>query len=571
MEVSRPPPTSREDLDKALEAVTAHKGEWVDLPIGERLDLVRRVRKDFRSVQQRWSDLSVAAKGIDERTLGNDREWMEIACINRTHFVTERALKDIQRYGKPKVYGGYSTRPNGQVVAHTYPDSRAHRYLFQGTTEEVWLEPGVTMEEAKARQAIAYNGGVKEGRLALVLGAGNASPLLTSDVFHMMFHDLRAVVLKMNPVNSYLGPLLEEAYRGLIERGFLRVVHGGAGEGRYLVDHSLVDLVHMTGSDRTFEAVVFGPGEEGARRKSEGAPLVDKPISGELGCITPWVVVPGDWSQKEVEEQAAKLAFWMMRHEGYICFAPRVLVVHKQWRQRDAFLEALIDALSRVEPIMAYYPGSLETQQIFVEAHPNAVQIGGGLEDRVPWTVIRDVDPRNADDICFCRESFSGMVAETALDAGSVPEYLARTVEFLNGTVWGTLSATLLVSPESMADPATGEAVERAIADLRYGSVALNATAVWGFYTMVTPWGAFPGSDIDDIQSGRGKVANFLMLHRPEKSVIRVPFHMDAYPFMGTAKDLDVFSRKLARFEEGSSWLQLPGLYMSARRSTPKR
>ncbi|MCK5253611.1 MAG: hypothetical protein KAQ96_11695, partial [Thermoplasmata archaeon] len=176
MEVSRPPPTSREDLDKALEAVTAHKGEWVDLPIGERLDLVRRVRKDFRSVQQRWSDLSVAAKGIDERTLGNDREWMEIACINRTHFVTERALKDIQRYGKPKVYGGYSTRPNGQVVAHTYPDCRAHRYLFQGTTEEVWLEPGVTMEEAKARQAIAYNGGVKEGRLALVLGAGNASP-----------------------------------------------------------------------------------------------------------------------------------------------------------------------------------------------------------------------------------------------------------------------------------------------------------------------------------------------------------------------------------------------------------
>ncbi len=568
VEVHRPPPTPKEDLDKALEAVTAHKQEWVDLPLGERLDLVRRARKDFRGVQQRWSDLSVAAKGIDERTLGNDREWIEIATINRTHFVVERALRDIQRYGRPKVPGGYSTLPNGQVVAHTYPDSTAHRYLFQGTTEEVWLEPGVTVQEAKARQAIAYKGGVKEGRLALVLGAGNASTLLTSDLFHVMFHDLRAVVLKMNPVNSYLGTLLEEAYRGLIDRGFLRIVHGGAEEGRYLVDHELVDQVHMTGSDKTFEAVVFGPGEEGARRKSEGAPLVDKPVSGELGCITPWVIVPGEWSQKEIEVQAAKLAFWMMRHEGYICFAPRVLVVHKQWRHRDAFLEALIDALSRVEPIMAYYPGSLETQQTFVEAHPNAVQIGGGLEDRVPWTVIRDVDPTNADDICFRRESFSGMVAETALDATSVPEYLARTVEFLNGTVWGTLSATLVVSPESMADPATGEAVERAIADLRYGSVALNGTAVWGFYSMVTPWGAFPGSDIDDIQSGRGKVANFLMLHRPEKSVIRVPFHMDPYPFLGTARDLHVFSRKLARFEERPSMLKVLGLYPSARRSS---
>jgi acyl-CoA reductase-like NAD-dependent aldehyde dehydrogenase len=566
-EVNRPPPTSREDLDSALEELTAHKQEWVDLPIGERLDLVRRVRRDFHGVQERWVQLSVAAKGVAERTYGNDWDWLDVAPINRTHLMVERALSEIKKGRRPKVPGGYHTRPGGQVVARTYPDSKVHEQVFKGITQEVWLEPGVTLEEARSNQADAYFGGITEGRLALVLGAGNASSLIPSDTFHKMFHDLQVVVLKMNPVNSYLGPLLEKAYGGLIDRGFLRIVHGGAGEGRYLVDHPLVDEAHMTGSDRTFEAVVFGPGADGAERKAKGAPIVDKTVNGELGCITPWVMVPGEWSKAEVGEQAAKMAYWMMRHEGYICFAPRVLVLWKRWRHRRAFIEALVDALSKVEPIRAYYPGSIETQQAFVSAHPDAIQIGGGLEDHVPWTVIPDVDPGARDDICFCRESFSGMVAESALEGATVSEFIDNTVAFLNDTVWGTLSATLVVSEESMADPATGQAVERAIGDLRYGTVGLNAPGTWGFYAMTTPWGGFPGSTITDIQSGTAKVANFLMLHRPQKSVVRAPFKMEPYPFLGTAKDLQVFSRKLARFEEGPSWLQLPGLYFSAKRT----
>lgn len=31
MEVNLPPPTPKEDLDKALEELTAHKQEWIDL------------------------------------------------------------------------------------------------------------------------------------------------------------------------------------------------------------------------------------------------------------------------------------------------------------------------------------------------------------------------------------------------------------------------------------------------------------------------------------------------------------------------------------------------------------
>ena len=200
---------------------------------------------------------------------------------------------------------------------------------------DIWLEPGVTLEEALAQQASQYSKSNREGRVALVLGAGNASSLPTSDTFQKLFIDLRVVILKMNPVNSYIGPLMEQGYRALIKRGFLRIMYGGVEAGSYLVHHELVDEVHMTGSDRTFDAIVFGPGEEGQRRKSAANKLVTKPVQGELGCITPWIIVPGKWSEKRVKQQAAKMAFWMMRHEGYICFAPRILILHHAWPQRQ--------------------------------------------------------------------------------------------------------------------------------------------------------------------------------------------------------------------------------------------
>ncbi|NIP35182.1 MAG: aldehyde dehydrogenase, partial [Thermoplasmata archaeon] len=67
--------------------------------------------------------------------------------------------------------------------------------------------------------------------------------------------------------------------------------------------------------------------------------------------------------------------------------------------------------------------------------------------------MIRDVSPDDHEDICFTRESFSGMVAETSLGGEDVPQFLARTVEWLNDHVWGTLSATLVVSEEGLGDP----------------------------------------------------------------------------------------------------------------------
>ena len=85
-----------------------------------------------------------------------------------------------------------------------------------------------------------------------------------------VFLENQVVLLKMNPVNDYLGPLIEEAYRPLIERGFLKLVYGGAKEGAYLCKHKSVDVIHMTGSDKTFDTIMFGVGEDGEKNKKAG-------------------------------------------------------------------------------------------------------------------------------------------------------------------------------------------------------------------------------------------------------------------------------------------------------------
>jgi hypothetical protein len=77
-----------------------------------------------------------------------------------------------------------------------------------------------------------------------------------------------------------------------------------------------------------------------------------------------------------------------------------------------------------------------------------------------------------------------------------------RAVAFANDSLWGSLNATLIVHPSSMRDAEVRASVEKAVADLRYGTVAINHWSGLGFVLGVTPWGAFPGHARNAIGSG---------------------------------------------------------------------
>jgi len=142
-----------------------------------------------------------------------------------------------------------------------------------------------------------------------------------------------------------------------------------------------------------------------------------------------------------------------------------------------------------------------------------------------------------------------------------VPEFIDRAVAFCNRTVWGTLNVTLLVHPESMKDPGIAAAVERAVADLRYGTVSINIWAAAGYGLVVTPWGAHPGHTSQDIQSGVGVVHNTLMFSRSQKTVVRAPFYVWPKPvWFATHKTAHRVTPKLVDFEAAPSMAKLPAI-----------
>jgi hypothetical protein len=328
----------------------------------------------------------------------------------------------------------------------------------------------------------------------------------------------------MNPVNEYLGPIFEEACAALIEPGYLQILYGGTQEGVYLCNHPAVDNVHMTGSDRTFDAIVFGPGSEGKQRKQARQPIFNKPFTAELGNISPIIVVPGPWTNKDIQKWSVRFGSWLNNNSGHNCNTPRMLIQMRSWEGREELNKEIASFLAGLKTRKAYYPGSFELHKQFVDAHPNARQLGSPDAGDLPWTCIPDVDPTNEDDLCFKREPFMSLFSETAIDADSVVDYIGRAVKFANEKMWGTLVASIAVHPDSMKDPQIAAAVDQAIADLRYGSVVINYWGAIPYYLLTTPWGGYPDSDIYDVQSGIGFVNNYLMFDCPQKSVVYAQF-----------------------------------------------
>ena len=160
--------------------------------------------------------------------------------------------------------------------------------------------------------------------------------------------------------------------------------------------------------------------------------------------------------------------------------------------------------MAQITTRRAYYPGAAERRDAFVAAHPEAEELGTGPPDALPWTFIRGVAPGRTDDICFNVESFFGECAETALTAPTVEAFIDAATSFCNDVVWGTLSATLLVSPSSLRDPQVADAVERAIADLRYGAIGVNVWHALAFVIGHHQLGGLPGPSADRHSVGLG-------------------------------------------------------------------
>jgi acyl-CoA reductase-like NAD-dependent aldehyde dehydrogenase len=566
------PPTSRSAIDEAIADLQGAKRAWTAVSAAERAGLAAELSRRFLAVADRWTAACEKAERIDPKASGAGEEALVGPYfILRNLRLLRKSLDGIARTGRPPLPGKIWTRPlaigSDQLVVRTFPQDLYDRLFYTGVTAEAWMEPGVTRESLPETMAVAYHQAERPGGVALVLGAGNVSSIGPMDALYKLFVEDKVVLYKPNPANAYLGPLVEEAFEPFIDRGFFRLVYGGAEVGSYLCNHPGVDEIHITGSDKTYEAIVWGGGLDGERRKREGRPLLAKPVSAELGNVSPVIVVPGPWSAGDIAYHAENLATMLTNNAGFNCNAARVIVTDAAWAEREPFLAAFRRVLARVPPRHAWYPGAAERFDTFLARHPEADTFGERAQGALPWGFAAGLDPAREDEICFTTESFCSFCGETALRAGSVPEFIGRAVDFANDRLWGTLNATLIVHPRSLADPEVARAVDSAVADLRYGTVAINHWAATGYGLVVTPWGAYPGHTAADIQSGTGWVHNTLMFSRVQKSVVRAPFRVLPKPvWFATHKTAGRLTPKLTRFEANPSPAKLPGIFALALR-----
>lgn len=553
-------------LDRAVCDVATSTAAWITVPPLERAALLARVVEDTFAVADEWLAAACRAKGyVPDSPEGGEELFSGIGTFVRMAQTLRRSMLDLARYGRPRYPGPVTHRPGGRVSVGVSPSSLFDRILYAGVSAEVWMAPGVSEDDVRATQAPAYRDPEGAAGVSLVLGAGNVASLGPRDVLSKLFADNQVVVLKANPVNDYLVPFWERAMAALIERDVLRVVRGGAAAGTYLTRHPLVTSVHVTGSDKTFDAIVFGTGPEGARRKEANEPLVTKPVSGELGNVSPVVVVPGRWSAAEIAYQARHVATMITNNAGFNCLTPRVIVTHAGWAQREEFLAALESVLASLPPRRAYYPGAEERRRSFLAAHRDADVLGAAVEGTTPWTLIRGVDPSEHGDMAFNVEAFCALCAETALPASSTADFVRAATAFCNDVLWGTLSMTLLADPRTIKDPESGAAIDEAVANLRYGSIGVNIWHGMSFALGTPVWGAYPGHPASDIQSGRGFVGNAYLFAQPEKSVVRGPFVAKPSPaWFATNRHGAEVMRRLLAFEVRPSWAKLPGLLAAA-------
>jgi hypothetical protein len=257
--------------------------------------------------------------------------------------------------------------------------------------------------------------------------------------------------------------------------------------------------------------------------------------------------------------QAENIAASITNNASFNCIATKMLITWKRWPARDRFLDLIASILERTPARYAYYPGAAER---FAEFSGG----GSGPDEhgRLPWRLRRGVDSEREPRL-FERESFVCVTGEISIDADSPQEFLDRATQFMNDRMWGALAAGLTVPDSLRTKNAAG--LDAAVARLRYGIVGINQWPGVAYALMSPPWGAYPGADLNNVQSGIGFVHNTYLLDRPQKTVLRSPLTLFPKPvWFSTHRRSEEVAWKLCELYSRPSLWKISGLLNQALR-----
>lgn len=550
------PATPGDVVDDAVTTLRAHAERWLACDLEDRLALLERTRRSTWEAAPAWVAAMRRAKRTPEVGAASAEEWfLGIVPVLRQLRLLERSLRQTVATGRPQP-PRIALRAGGNVVVDLLPADRFDRVILRDHRAQARIRVGVGLDEVEQRIGRAGPVGQRRrGEVGVVLGAGNVSSVPALDVLHQLFVADRVVLLKPSPVVPEFGVHLGEAFAPLIEAGVLRIVHGDDDLGRALATRDDIDAIHVTGTRRTLAEV-----------RDIAAPAVT--VTGEADGVTPVIVVPGPWTNREVETHARVIAGTVTSNAGFTCVAPRVLVQHRTWARRGRLGDAIAASLARAQPRYPFLPGAVKRFADAVAERGRVQQFGDAGEDLLGHALIRDLDPDVGDTSMFGEDPFCGVVGEVGLDAPrSVPEFVAAAVEFCNERLAGRVAATILVHPRSLLDAAVALAVDTAIDDLAYGSVTVNTMPALAYGLGCAPWGSAPEPGVEPGAGRDAFVHNTYMLPDVAKTVVRGPFRPHVTPpWSHEHRTADRLGPRMARLIATGDPRWLPGVVTAAAR-----
>jgi hypothetical protein len=316
--------------------------------------------------------------------------------------------------------------------------------------------------------------------------------------------------------------------------------------------------------------ISWGSKDEQEKRKQQNSPkLTNAEMSSELGCITPWIVVPADYSRKQLEHHAELLMFSVHTNASSNCLSPKVVILDDNWAQKDDFIQCLKEKWQAAVLPVAYYPGSRQRWTAYKEKYPSAVEwdstTGQGATERQlapPMMNAADGDKeatllpllcvdvevnlaskegQNAARIeyAFQQEPFCPVLTfATIKNTTNLPEYMETAVTLCNDYIYGSLSCSVSL-PTLLEKEAC---VDTALVNLKYGSIGIN---MYTGFCYQFGWGGHASKEcLECVESGLGRINNYLFVPHLEKVVVRAPFVWSAHPkynpdFVQAKQELD--------------------------------
>ena len=540
------------DIDRYITTLRTNSKEFNNISDLQLSSMLEEVISNIKEVAYFWSTVCSDNKGTS-KTPAEGEEWLggPFAAVLATQYYidTLQSNEDLSLKSYNKEENSYKVFPNKFIERLTFPFIDAKVYFnksmsfddinkFRGFSKRYDIDPSIT----------------------LVLGAGNFSSIPYLDVLYHLITRRSVILLKLNPVNDYLKPVFEKVFQNFIERGYVIVSTGNVDESKYMANHQGVDHIHLTGSDKTFEEIVYGRHLNDKERKLKNLPKLNtKNITSELGNVTPIIIHPGNWSTSDIKYQARKIVTGKLNNNGFNCIAAQVVVLPDGWGQTDTLIKFIKFYMNKAKDRKAYYPESIERLNKLEK--DKAYERVNKLSCVTPH-LTREIKAYNKYEL---DEVWSSAIYFKRIGYTSSEDYSNKAIDYCNNDLWGNLGVSVIMKDHDKK--LNSHILENYIEKLEYGTIAINEWAAIGYIIPQLPWGGFPGNKDNDIQSGKSIVHNSMLFESPLKGVVQTKFRIskiiDPPWFITNRKSRRLF-KNLTYFQINNSKINLLKLGFSA-------